>query len=112
LATGLAVRQAESWWDIDGTEHALHDLSDEHLWGVLVWLRENGQRLWQEELDDARMLVPCPVQAYPEALGAQGWLLDTPLLRALIAEDGRRGLPAGAAEATAVDAHSTCKSTR
>jgi hypothetical protein len=96
-ASGLALRQDAFWWDAEHNKHALHDLTDEHFAGVVAWLPEHAQRLWDDELADARVHVPGPAQAYPDA---GEFLADCPLMRALQAEAVRRELLADTSSTT------------
>jgi hypothetical protein len=90
VASGLALRQRAFWWDAEHNKYALHDLTDEHFEGAVAWLHTHAQRLWDDELDDARVICPAPAEAYPDA---GSWLADCPLMRALQAEAVRRELP-------------------
>lgn len=97
---GHALRQDEFWWDAKMHKHALHELTDEHIQGVIAWLSNHSPQLWVAELDEARVYVPCPAQAYANETD---WLADTPLWRALNVELARRGL--AESETPATDAH-------
>jgi hypothetical protein len=97
VESGYAVRQVEFWWDRHKRWYALHELTDEHLQGVVRWLGEHSYLLWQEELDEDLFYVPCPALAYEDDIA---WLDDTPLMRALDKELASRGLPAADAQLT------------
>jgi hypothetical protein len=75
------------WVDKHHDSWSLQDLSREHLLGVIEWLAENAFALWAAERRNAKVLLPCPVNAYPTA---DAWMRDTPLLGALLAEKARR----------------------
>lgn len=100
---GYAVRQVGFWWDRHKRWYALHELTDGHLQGVVMWLSKHAHRLWQEELDNDRFHVPCPALAYEDHIA---WLKDTPLTHALEKELARRALPAAATQPTTEPAES------
>ena len=91
-ATGPADRmharlwQERLWWDKSGAAHELSAMPASHLHGVVVWLVARRKRLHFEDLAASAAhidgdLSPANPFAYPDA---RAWLLDTPLLRALI----------------------------
>jgi hypothetical protein len=106
-----ALRQDIYWWDAQRTRWSLCSenedeycsdtqpvterefappLTDEHLVGVITWLRATADRLQLEELKFEHLPVPCPVNAYPGA--PERWIADTPFMRAALIEAERRGL--------------------
>jgi hypothetical protein len=87
VSTGQAFRQTTTWVDKYHAAWSLQDLSREHLLGVIEWLAENAFALWAAERRNAKVLLPCPVNAYPTA---DAWMRDTPLLGSLLAEKARR----------------------
>lgn len=89
VASGYAVRQECSWWDAQCRAWPLEKLSDEHLLRVIDWLEDNLVNIFIAELGRYPALVPCPPNAY---VGADEWLADTPLMRALLAEKRKRRL--------------------
>ncbi len=104
-SSGQAVRQTARWVDKHHDSWSLQDLSREHLLGVIDWLADNAFSLWTQERREARVLVPCPVNAYPTA---EAWMHDTPLFGALLAEKTRRHIrrsPAITKEPRPADAH-------
>ena len=103
LECGYAVRRVGFWWDRHKRWYALHELTDGHLQGVVMWLSKHAHRLWQEELDDDRFHVPCPALAYEDHIA---WMKDTPLTHALEKELARRALPAAATQPTTEPAES------
>ena len=88
-SSGFALRQSEHWWDASHKRWRLRDLTNEHLLGVIEWLRDAASGQWHRELSCGAQRVPCPPLAYGSS---RTWLNDTPLMRALLNERRRRGI--------------------
>ncbi len=86
-STGQAFRQTTVWVDKHHDSRSLQNLSREQLLGVIEWLAENAFALWAAERRNAKVLLPCPVNAYQTA---DAWMRDVPLFGALLAEKARR----------------------
>ena len=89
VSSGLAFRQSALWVDKNNTVWSLQELSREHLLALCEWLTENAYGCWFREWKQAKVLMPCPVNAYRSA-SAESWMRDSPLWGAVHAEKARR----------------------
>jgi hypothetical protein len=84
--SGAALRETMLCWRTE-LRRAPSELSEEELEHVIGFLRTNAAAMCAEEWGYNRMLVPCPVNAFPSAAA---WMADTLLMRALTVEQRRR----------------------
>jgi hypothetical protein len=87
----LLLRQTRVWWEYSEGAWELPDLPDTKLLDGIDALRKDAAQMFRGELTFHPRTAPCPAIAY---VSARGWLADTPLMRALLAERRRRRLPA------------------
>lgn len=90
-ALWLVLRQARFWWEPGGGRWELAELPNNVMRDIIETLRKDATRIFRSELTFHPRTAPCPAIAYATA---RGWLADTPLMRALLAERWHRGLPA------------------
>ncbi len=96
--TSRLVNQDRYWWDVDDQRQCIDEMHLSYLLNVLQMLKEErhsllSQAQWIENEDrgaDCELLLPgCPrANEYDDA---EGWLRETPLHKALVAEVRQRG---------------------